>query len=60
MVILDIVVPGADQAPTFPKPWTRDFSEVFKALQKPVKHDEMQIDNRKPGEREAEEPEDVQ
>lgn len=53
--ILDIVVPGADQTPTISKPWTGDFSKVFKTLKGPIKKEQMQIDSRKPGEREAEE-----
>src|SRR5207249_3343858 len=55
--LLDIVVPGADNAPTIPKSWTRDFTEVFRTLKHPVKAAEKGIDSRKPGEREAEEPE---
>jgi len=53
--LLDIVVPGADDGPSFAKPWTKDFGEVFATLKHPVRETEMQIDERKPGEREAEE-----
>jgi hypothetical protein len=52
--LLDIVVPGADDAPTFSKPWTKDFNAVFRTLKNPVKESEMQPDERKAGEREAE------
>ncbi len=58
--LLDIVVPGADSEPAIPKPWTRNFPELFGTLQHPVTEDQMQIDYRKPGEREAEESEDAQ
>lgn len=53
--LIDIMVPGVDKSPTLPSPWTRDFDRVFRALKRPIDAAEMQIDERKPGEREAEE-----
>jgi hypothetical protein len=51
--LIDIVVPGVDTEPTLPRPWTRDFASVFKKLKNPVSPNEMQVDQRKPGEREG-------
>jgi len=55
--LIDIMVPGVDKTPTLPLPWTRDFDAVFRALKGPINGTEMQIDERKPGEREADEDE---
>jgi len=55
--IIDILVPGFDTIPTLPAPWTLDFESLFRTLTNPVKRNEMQVDERRPGEREAEEEE---
>ena len=52
--ILDIVVPGADDAPIFSKPWSKDFNAVFKTLKNPITQSEMQPDERTAGGRESE------
>lgn len=52
--IVDIVVPGADEEPVIVHPWSRDFDTVFDRLTNPIDPSQMQVDERQPGEREAE------
>ena len=51
---MDIVVPGADDGPTIAFPWLRDFDAVYDRLTNPIDPREMQVDERQPGQREAE------
>jgi hypothetical protein len=52
--LIDILVPGVDEKPVLPSPWTWNFNAVFDKLTKPVAAKDMQVDHRKPGEREGE------
>ncbi len=51
--IIDILIPTVNEIPTLRKPWTRDFNQVFDGLTDPVREKDMQIDERKPGGRQA-------
>ena len=51
--LIDIIVPGVDGGPTIPSPWTDNFEAVFNSLQRPVKDNERQVDDRLPGARAA-------
>lgn len=44
--ILDIVVPGVDDGPDIPAPWTRDIDSVFGRLEVPCRDCDRQVDNR--------------
>lgn len=52
--IVDIVVPGVDDEPAIAHPWYRDFDAVYDRLRDPIDPAQMQVDERQPGEREAE------
>ena len=51
--LIDIVVPDVDTKPTLTGPWTADFAKLFSTLTDPVNMDDMQVDLREPGRREA-------
>lgn len=49
--LIDIIVPPVDAAPVVEFPWVRDFDGVFARLANPVRTEDMQVDERKRGER---------
>lgn len=51
--IVDILVPTVSETPNFRRPWTKDFDQIFDTLDNPVREEDMQVDTRRPGEREA-------
>jgi hypothetical protein len=51
--LIDIVVPNVDVGPTLRAPWTWDFDELFSRFTNPVAREDMQVDERQPGAREA-------
>lgn len=53
--LIDLLVPGVDQHPDPASPWHLDLRVVFNGLTNPVSIKDMQVDERPPGRREAEE-----
>lgn len=51
--IVDILIPDIGSTPNIQAPWSCDFNSIFSKLDDPVIEEEMQIDDRKPGERAA-------
>jgi len=53
--LIDILVPEVDEEPTIPPPRSCNFHAVFQKLRNPGSKEEMQVDRRRPGEREGKE-----
>jgi len=44
--IISFIIKGLQDDPVIPKPWCKDFDEIFATLLNPVKESEMQVDSR--------------
>jgi hypothetical protein len=51
--LIDVLIPTIHETPNIRIPWTRDFNVAFDNLDNPVELEDMQVDDRKPGERAA-------